>query len=817
MFAAMEGEIIEWDQGWDYIHNSIKRLKRIAEGLREPSLSGGEYMKLYATINDMCTQNSPHNYSQQLYEKYRETFEEYISWTVLPCIREKRDECRMLWELLKRWSTHKVMDRRMYRFFSCVERCYKPPSSLPRLNEVARVCFRDLVYRQDASVRNAVFSLIRRVREGEEIDRALLKNVVDILVEIGMGKMDAYEEDLEAHILADTGEYYLCRGSRWILEDSYTEYIMKVEECLRRERDIVSQYLHSSSKQKLVEKVQHELFGALENLLVKQQLTAELTSLFQQVEDAARNPASSEGAGMPEQLLVKKLIKLHEKYMVYVNGCSKNYHHFHMALSENLLVVLNEAISRGLALLREGRVKDILGTYRLDQKVPQGFEAVANLFKKHDTVEVTTLVQQAEKAASNWASNETGMQEQLFVRYIIELHDKYLAYINDCSRNHFLFCKALNEAFEVFCNKAVSGSSVAELIVAFCDNILQKGGSEKLSGDQGIEEMLEKVVRILLPYISDKDLFVAFYRKRLARRLLFDRSANMNHEMSFLSMLKQEWGGHFTSKMEGMVTDLTLAQENQKSFEEYLCSNPNLNHGMDLTVTVLTTGFWTSFKSFDLNLPTEMVKCIEAFKGFYETRTKYRRLTWIYSLGTCYVNGQFKPKDIELLVSTYQAALLLLFNNAERLSYSEILTQLNLPHDDLVRILHSMSCANYKILVKEPNTTTISPNDSFAFNSKFTDKRRRIKIPLPPVNDARKEVIGDVDKDRRYAIDAAIVRIMKTQKVLGHQQLVMECVEQLRHMFKPNIKAIKKRIEDLIARDYLKREEENKNIFRYVA
>ncbi|KAK9927638.1 hypothetical protein M0R45_024814 [Rubus argutus] len=128
-----------------------------------------------------------------------------------------------------------------------------------------------------------------------------------------------------------------------------------------------------------------------------------------------------------------------------------------------------------------------------------------------------------------------------------------------------------------------------------------------------------------------------------------------------------------------------------------------------------------------------------------------------------------------------------------------------------------MSCANYNILIKEPNTMTISPNDSFQFNSMFTDKRRRIKIPLPPVMDARKEVIGDVNKDRRYAIDAAIVQIMKTQKVLGHQQLVTECVEQLRHMFKPDIKAIKNGIEDLITRDYLKREEENKNIFRYVA
>ena len=52
---------------------------------------------------------------------------------------------------------------------------------------------------------------------------------------------------------------------------------------------------------------------------------------------------------------------------------------------------------------------------------------------------------------------------------------------------------------------------------------------------------------------------------------------------------------------------MTLAKENQTSFEEYLGNNPNADPGIDLTVTVLTTGFWPSYKSFDLNLPAEMV------------------------------------------------------------------------------------------------------------------------------------------------------------------------------------------------------------------
>ncbi|KAA3456154.1 cullin-1-like [Gossypium australe] len=861
-FTMNERKTIDLEQGWEFMQKGITKLKNILEGLPEPQFSSEDYMMLYTsylhihvqirvahesdkgTLSKIKSRNNNGHFpyqclimyqmwvsekdtwsriknqsNSQLYDKYRESFEEYITSTVLPSLREKHDEF-MLRELVKRWSNHKVMVRWLSRFFHYLDRYFIARRSLPPLNEVGLTCFRELsnigilyarnkkpdqisrftwlkqelvidvelvnkwlnnkkigkkpdrtknikptavepieptelgtgglissisglVYQElNAKVRDAVISLIDQEREGEQIDRALLKNVLYIFVEIGMGQMDYYENDFEATMLKDTAAYYSRKAANWIVDDSCPDYMLKSEECLKCEKDRVSHYLHSSSEPKLLEKVQHELLSVWETRL---------------------------------------LDKEH-------SGCH--------------------------ALLRDDKVDDLSRMFRLFSKIPRGLDPISSIFKQHVTAEGTALVKQAEDAASTKKADKkdvVGMQEQVFVRKVIELHDKYLAYVNDCFQNHTLFHKALKEAFEVFCNKGVVGSSSAELLATFCDNILKKGGSEKLS-DEAIEETLEKVVK-LLAYISDKDLFAEFYRKKLARRLLFDKSANDDHERSILTKLKQQCGGQFTSKMEGMVTDLTLARENQASFEEYLSNNPNANPGIDLTVTVLTTGFWPSYKSFDLNLPAEMVKCVEVFRDFYQTKTKHRKLTWIYSLGTCNLIGKFEPKTMELIVTTYQASALLLFNSSDRLSYSEIMTQLNLTDDDVIRLLHSLSCAKYKILNKEPSTKTISPTDHFEFNSKFTDKMRRIKIPLPPV-DEKKKVIEDVDKDRRYAIDASIVRIMKSRKVLGHQQLVLECVEQLGRMFKPDFKAIKKRIEDLITRDYLERDKDNPNTFR---
>ena len=55
------------------------------------------------------------------------------------------------------------------------------------------------------------------------------------------------------------------------------------------------------------------------------------------------------------------------------------------------------------------------------------------------------------------------------------------------------------------------------------------------------------------------------------------------------------------------VTDVTLARENQANFAEYLADNLHAHPGLDLTLTVLTTGFWPTYKTSDLNLPSEMV------------------------------------------------------------------------------------------------------------------------------------------------------------------------------------------------------------------
>lgn len=95
-----------------------------------------------------------------------------------------------------------------------------------------------------------------------------------------------------------------------------------------------------------------------------------------------------------------------------------------------------------------------------------------------------------------------------------------------------------------------------------------------------------------------------------------------------------------------------------------------------------------------------------------------------------------------------------------------------------------------------------------------------------------------VHESRGFAIDAAIVRIMKARRRLSHNDLINEVFHQLRY-FQPqpkvrgnnmklallelthfnlivNLQMVKQRIEQLIEREYLKRDEDDNKMYEYL-
>jgi len=78
-------------------------------------------------------------------------------------------------------------------------------------------------------------------------------------------------------------------------------------------------------------------------------------------------------------------------------------------------------------------------------------------------------------------------------------------------------------------------------------------------------------------------------------------------------------------------------------------------------------------------------------------------------------------------------------------------------------------------------------------------------------------VLKAVDEDRKYVIQAAIVRIMKARKTLKNQALIEEVISLISQRFIPKIQDIKKAIEALIEKEYIERAKGQRETFNYLA
>jgi hypothetical protein len=175
-------------------------------------------------------------------------------------------------------------------------------------------------------------------------------------------------------------------------------------------------------------------------------------------------------------------------------------------------------------------------------------------------------------------------------------------------------------------------------------------------------------------------------------------------------------------------------------------------------------------------------------------------------MGTADIRTNGFDKRYELNVSTFQLVILLLFNDAETLTYGEILSATKIPTTEVKKNLLALtvkSKTHEKLLVRNPEKT-LDANTTFTVSNDFKSKLLKVKI-VPVVLKESKEQVKEtqekVDEERKWQLDATIVRIMKARKTLEHRDLVVDVTKQLQQRFMPAPDLIKKRIESLIERE----------------
>lgn len=743
-------------------------LKSAIQEIQKKNNGGLSFEELYRNAYTLVLHKKGDTLYEGVKEVIREHLEEKIRTDVLNSLNNQ-----FLQVLNQVWSDHQTSMMMIRDILMYMDRIYVQQCSVDNVYNVGLNLFRDHVINHPSirdHLRHTLLMQVTLERKGEYIEAHWIKNVCQMLVQLGIDRRSVYEEIFEVPFLEQSAEFYRGESQRYLNENCASTYIREVEQRIEEESKRAQRYLDAGTEQKIVHVVEEEL------------ITKHMTSIVEM-----------ENSG-----------------------------------------VVN--------MLRDQKIEDLNCMYRLLSRVATGLQCIISCVSAYLREQGKSLVTEEEGGKSDAVQ---------YIQKLLELKDRLDIFLVKSFNTDKEFLKMIAKDFEYFLNL---NPRSPEYLSLFIDDKLKKG--TKGMTETEIEQVLEKTM-VLFRYLQDKDVFERYYKQHLAKRLLLNKSVSDDSEKNMISKLKTECGCQFTSKLEGMFKDMAISNSTMDEFKSH-CNNSGAHlHGVDLSVRVLTTGFWpTQSTPFKTILPSAPRSAFEVFKKFYLAKHSGRQLNLQAQLGWADLNAVFygikreepdpvqmpntkylndpgaephtqltqnPPRKHIISVSTHQMCILMLYNERDSFSYQELANRTQIPDKDLSRALMSLAMGkqNQRILIKSPKTKEIEPDHIFTVNDSFTSKLFRVKIQAIACRGEsepeRKETRSKVDEDRKHEIEAAIVRIMKARKQMSHSSLVNEVTEQLRTRFMPSPVIIKKRIEALIEREYLARTDMDRKTYTYVA
>ncbi|KND02992.1 uncharacterized protein SPPG_08979 [Spizellomyces punctatus DAOM BR117] len=785
----------QWTETWERLSTAIKEIYKRNAGVLS-------FEELYRNAYNMVLNKQ----GDKLYNGVRDVVTEHLQQVardfVVPSFPQMAPGGGMTGgtEFLKTvknvWEDHTTCMLMIRDILMYMDRVYVKAANLAPVYDLGLDLFRDVVQRSpDYPIsRHLIATLlyhIRLERDGEVIDRLVLKNIIDMLLGLSEPRgptrtrndKTVYVTDFEETFLESSREFYRLEGQVFLQQCDATEYLKKAERRLQEEEQRIANYLASTTEPKIRQVLEEELLQRHVKAVIEM-----------------------ENSGLVAMLS-------NDKY----NDLSRMYHLF-------------SRVSNGHAEMRHNASSYVEGLARAINETYGGMGEAADPSTIATSASLAKASEQDVEASA--ASTQQANPTQ-WVERILALKDKFDKILEQSFANDRHFETDINAAIERSINQ---NRKAPEFVSLFIDENLRKGLKGKTEIE--VDSLLDKTVT-LFRFIEEKDVFERYYKQHLAKRLLLGRSVSEDAEKNMIGKLKVECGCQFTVKLEGMFNDMRLAADTMGDFRSHLANSITAPKNMpELYVNVLTSTFWpmnTATSGDTCVFPTEITAAMDHFQRFYHSRHSGRRLTWLTHIGSADIKANFDKGRKEINVSTYAMVLLVgIFNklaDGQSISYDRIREESSIPDHDLKRTLQSLSVAKHRILLKSTKGRDISPSDHFKVNTGFTSQLHKIKIQQISATSGssssasnsmetdaeRADTLEKVDEARKHQVEACIVRIMKSRKRMDHNNLVAEVVKQLSARFSPSPLMVKKRVEGLIEREYLERDKSDRKIYNYLA
>ena len=216
---------------------------------------------------------------------------------------------------------------------------------------------------------------------------------------------------------------------------------------------------------------------------------------------------------------------------------------------------------------------------------------------------------------------------------------------------------------------------------------------------------------------------------------------------------------------------MSLSKDLTDQFKERMTQNHD-DMDINFSIMVLGTNFWPlNAPNNEFNIPADILPVYNRFSQYYQTKHSGRKLTWLWNYSKNELRTNYLNQKYILMTSSYQMAVLLQYNDNDTLSLDELATATAISKDVLTQVLAILVKA--KILINEekdqydlnpskpfPSSTLVTMQLSW-WVADFKSKKIRVNLNLPIKAEVKAEsadVLKTVDEDRKYVIQATIVR-----------------------------------------------------------
>eukprot|EP00730_Choanoeca_flexa_P018355 TRINITY_DN8916_c0_g1_i6.p1 TRINITY_DN8916_c0_g1~~TRINITY_DN8916_c0_g1_i6.p1 ORF type:complete len:777 (+),score=176.47 TRINITY_DN8916_c0_g1_i6:83-2413(+) len=732
-----------------------------------------KFEELYRSVYTLCISQQ----EAQVYQRFKAVVQEMAKATAAKL--EAINNAGILEPLSEEYQSHFIMMNKIKDFFLYLDNMYCRKQGFELTFNLGLAVFRDdVVLREKINLRlhQQLLTNFSKDRAGEVLDRTILRATAAMLIALGPADepYSLYAKHMESLFLNQTREHYARQAVARLSDSSFKDYLTYVDTTIRKEVERVEVCLDTMTVPALLKLLRTEL------------LIDPLDSLFQ--------------------------------------------------------------LPQGVAVL-------------YDEQGVEVFKLAYALFSQDDTMLARLLAEfqshiQSLVIAACKSSDEDGIK---IIQELLEIKAKGWRILTEAFRHNGKFQRAIATAFE---NGMNINRRAPEFLCLYMDDKLRRGVKEL--SDEQVDQCLSDAVG-LFRHLEDKDVFEKQYKLFLSKRLLLNKSASDDAEASLLAKLKVECGHSFTTKMEGMFRDINLSHTTVAKFKEFEARRGVDPHAsLDFSIQILNPACWPKLPdSTSCTFPPELQEAQDRFENFYHKQHTGRKLIWQPAKGTGEIVALYTKKQHIFVMSTSCLVVLLQFNNSAAAELSvtvrvhlncilhcsdtqlscvvtkpfierrvscflflfipssrqELETLTTLESSTLKRTLQSLACGKHKILTKSSTSKSIATDDTFKLNESYHNKMIRVKVQqvAAKVKEERAATTAKVKEERKLEVEAAIVRVMKARKTLSHTSLIIEVTKVLSARFKPNPVQIKKRIESLIDRDYLARDESDRSLYNYVA